>query len=152
MPGYLDLAREALARMPPAPSSECEISEISEITPAPWDQAEAERLLAQVREALARVEGAVAGGKAPAARGAAMRTWLEVAEGLVSDREGEATRGWDALDLLRGAVRQALRAAVGEQPPPVAYTPAEEERLCRWLESYFGWPAESAALWNAGGR
>jgi len=113
-----------------------------------WGQAEAERLLAQLREALARVEAAVVAGEAPAARADALRTWLEVAEGFVSDREREAARGWDALELLRGAARQALRAAAGEQPPPVAYTPAEEARLCRWLESFYGWSPGSAALWE----
>ncbi len=90
--------------------------------PAPafvWDQAEAERLLAQLREALARVEVEVAAGKAPAARGAAMRTWLEVAEGFVNDREREAARGWDALALLRAAVARALTLAT----PPAAGMP-----------------------------
>jgi hypothetical protein len=123
--------------------------------PAPpfaWDQAEAELLLAQLREALARVEGAVAACKAPAVRAVTLRTWLEVAEGVVSDREREAGRGWDALELLRGAARQALRAAGGEQPQLVAYTPAEQSRLCRWLESFCGWPPGSAALWEPPGR
>ena len=96
-----------------------------------WDQAEAEPLLAQLREALARVEAAVVAGVAPAARAAALRTWLEVAEGFVSDRDREAARGWDALELLRGAARQALRTAAGVQPQPITYTPAEEARLCR---------------------
>jgi hypothetical protein len=118
-------------------------------TPAfAWDQAEAERLLAQLREVLSRVERAVAAGTAPSARGDAMRTWLEVAEGFVSDREREAARGWDSLELLRGAARQALRTAAGVQPPPVTYTPAEEARLCRWLESFCGWPPGSAVLWE----
>ena len=92
--------------------------------PAPafvWDQAEAECLLAEVREALARVDEAVAAGKAPTARGAAMRTWLEVAEGCVNGREMEAARGWDALDLLRGAVARALILAT---------PPAAEMSLC----------------------
>jgi hypothetical protein len=78
-----------------------------------WDQVEAERLLAEVREALARVEAAVAAGKAPPARRDVLRTWLEVAEGFVSDREREAACGWDALELLRGTARQVRRAAAG---------------------------------------
>jgi hypothetical protein len=53
----------------------------------------------------------VASGRAPAVRAAALRTWLEVAEGYVSDPEREAARGWDALALLRGAVKQALTLA-----------------------------------------
>jgi hypothetical protein len=80
-----------------------------------WDQAEAERLLAEVREATAYVEAAVKAGQAPPVRLAVLRIWLKVAEGYVSDREREATRGWDALELLRGAARQARRAAADGQ-------------------------------------
>jgi hypothetical protein len=79
--------------------------------PAPafaWDQAEADRLLADLRGRLARVEAAVAAGEAPAVRAAALRTWLEVGEGYVRDRDLEAARGWDALALLRGAVARAV--------------------------------------------
>jgi hypothetical protein len=76
-----------------------------------WDQAEAERLLAEVREATAHVEAAVNAGQAPPVRLAVLRTWLEVAERYVSDRECEAAGGWDALELLRGAARQARRVA-----------------------------------------
>jgi hypothetical protein len=76
-----------------------------------WDQAEAERLLGEVRGAIARVEAAVAAGEAPPVRLAAMRAWLEVAEGYVMDREREAARGWGALELLRAAARQACQAA-----------------------------------------
>ena len=86
------------------------------LRPAPaflWDQAEAERLLADLREALARIEAAVAAGKAPPVRLAVLRTWLEVAEGYVSDRERETARGWKAFDLLRRAARHALLAAGG---------------------------------------
>jgi TubC N-terminal docking domain len=117
-----------------------------------WDQAEAERLLAQMGEALARVDRAVAAGKAPTARADAIRTLRDVAEGYVSGREQEAARGWDALELLRGAAQRALRLAAGERPPPFTYTPEEEAQLCRWLESYCGWPAGSAALWDPPGR
>jgi hypothetical protein len=79
-----------------------------------WDQAEADYLLARLREGLARVETAVAAGRAPAARASALRTWLDVAEGYVSGKEREAARGWDALRLLRAAVRRALALAGGE--------------------------------------
>jgi hypothetical protein len=112
MPGYLDLARKALASLPPKP--EYELNEEYELIRARWDQAEAERLLAQLREALARVDADVAAGKASAVRAAAIRTWLEVAEGYVKDRDLEAARGWDALELLRGAVARA----VGLATPP----------------------------------
>ena len=112
MPGYLSLARKALEAIPPKP--EYEKNELNEEIRARWDQTEAERLLAHLREALARVDEAVAADKAPAAQGAAMRTWLEVVEGLVNGREREAARGWDALELLRGAVARA----VGLATPP----------------------------------
>jgi hypothetical protein len=84
-----------------------------------WDQAEADKLLADLREALARVGSAVAAREAPPVRLAVLRTWLEVAEGYVNDREMEAARGWDALALLRSAVREALRAPASQRPPPV---------------------------------
>jgi hypothetical protein len=117
-----------------------------------WDQAEAERLLGQIREALARVERAVAADEAPAHRVAVVQLWLEVAEGFVKNRKAEAARGWDALDLLRGAVRQGLRAAAGERPSPFTYTPEEEAQLCRWLESFCGWPQGSAVMWSPTGH
>jgi hypothetical protein len=79
-----------------------------------WDQAEADRLLVRLRDVLARVEAAVAAGNAPAVRAAALRTWLDVAEGFVKDREREAARGWDALELVRAAVSRALALAGGE--------------------------------------
>jgi hypothetical protein len=40
----------------------------------------------------------------------AIRTWVEVCEGYVKDHEREAQRGWDALALLRAAVRHAIQA------------------------------------------
>jgi hypothetical protein len=105
--------------------------------PWPWDQAEAERLVARLREGLDRVERAVAVGKAPPARLAAMRTWLEVAEGYIRDRGLEAARGCDAMELLRGAVGSALALASHGPPPPVPPDPAHDAELCRWLTVYF---------------
>src|SRR5262245_16637915 len=80
--------------------------------------AEAERLLTELREALAGIEAAVAAGKAPPTRLAAMRTWLEVGEGFVRDRQLEVARGWDAMGLLRSTVGSALALAECGPPPP----------------------------------
>jgi hypothetical protein len=85
-----------------------------------WDQAGAEGLLAQLREALARAEAAVFAGKVPAVRVATQRTWLVVAGGYVRNRDLEAARGWDALALLRSA---AARAVILATKPSVAVAP-----------------------------
>src|SRR5438094_6498934 len=80
MPGYLDLARQALARSAesahparprplPLPSRDREQSEVSEITPAAWDQAEAERLLDHLRRELARLERTWPGGQVSPGQG-----------------------------------------------------------------------------------
>jgi molecular chaperone GrpE len=101
----------AILAAPAAPLPPARPSKPSKPSAASWDPAEAERLLQGLRAALARVEADVAAGLAPAARAAAVRTWLEVGEGFVNDHEREAARGWDALALLRGAVAEALKAA-----------------------------------------
>jgi hypothetical protein len=77
----------------------------------PWDQAEADRLLARVRAALAHAEVEHRAGRMDEARRNAVRTWLEVCEGYVRDREAEARRGWNALALLRSAARYAAKTA-----------------------------------------
>src|SRR5262249_38743087 len=76
-----------------------------------WDQAEADRLLAEAREALAHAEAERRAGRMTEARRNVVRTWLWVCEGYARDHEKEARRGWDALDLLRGASRRAVGAA-----------------------------------------
>ena len=82
------------------------------INPTPaWDQAEAERLLATVREAFSRVEANVAAGKAPLVRLAVLRIWHEVAEEYVRSREVEARRSWNALELLRSVGHRCTAAA-----------------------------------------
>jgi hypothetical protein len=86
-----------------------------------WDQTEADRLLAQLREVLVRTEAAVAVRKTPAVRLAVLRLWSEVAEGYINDRERETARGWDALALLRAAVARAL--SLGTPPAPMRTSP-----------------------------
>jgi hypothetical protein len=101
MPGYLDLARAALAAFPPEPARPgYEQNEKNELIPA-WDQAAAGRLLAELRAEVAAVE-AVFGGRTPAPLATAMADALAIAEGYVANHDLEARRGWDALALLRG--------------------------------------------------
>jgi hypothetical protein len=79
--------------------------------PGAWNQEVADRLLAKLRKGLARMEGDRG---RPAVEVAVLRTWLEVAEGYVQDRDQETARGWNVLELLRGTVRLAL-APVGNR-------------------------------------
>ena len=83
---------------------------------ARWDQDEAEALLADVRGAISHAEAEQRAGRMPEVRLSVVRLWAEVAEGFVADRESEARRGWDALELLKSAAGQALRAAGRAKP------------------------------------
>jgi hypothetical protein len=66
----------------------------------PWNQAEADRLLTELREAVARARRDF-GSPFPAALQAVVADGLTIAEGYVANHEAEARRGWDALQLLR---------------------------------------------------
>jgi hypothetical protein len=80
----------------------CEKSEVSEKSPVPaWDQAEADRLLSKLREAIARSRQGW-NGRFPPALAAVAADSLAVARGYVERHEDEARRGWNALELLRG--------------------------------------------------
>jgi hypothetical protein len=76
----------------------------------PWDQAEAERLVADLRAAAdcARQDF---GGPFPADLQAVVSDGIAIAEGFVADHETEARRGWDVLQLLRG-VKPGLLATI----------------------------------------
>ncbi|HKI36280.1 MAG TPA: hypothetical protein VKA46_30765 [Gemmataceae bacterium] len=76
-----------------------------------WDQAEAERLLAELRDRLARLERTWPGGKFPPVKANVLQIGVEVCEAYVRDHDLEASRGWDALALLRAAVPGFLRLA-----------------------------------------
>jgi hypothetical protein len=82
-----------------------------ELLPAPWDPVEADRLLQQVRTALAQAEAEHRAGRMTKVRVNTLSIWLEVAEGYVRDHELESRRGWDAMQLLRAAVRHAHSAS-----------------------------------------
>jgi hypothetical protein len=110
---------------------------------------EGERILADLRAELTRLRAACPGGNFPPRTANVVRLWLEVCEGYIANHEAEALRGWSALDLLRSTVPRVLAAARGDgKALPVTYTPSERDLLCRWLESFHGWPAGSAALWG----
>jgi hypothetical protein len=67
----------------------------------PWDQAEAERPLADLRAAVAQARQDF-GGPFPDGLQAVVSDGLAIAGGYVANHELEADRGWDALRLLRG--------------------------------------------------
>ncbi len=79
-----------------------------------WDQAEAERLLAELREGLAQLERTWTGGTFPPVKANVLQIGVEVCEAYVRDHELEAARGWDALALLRDAVPRLLSLARAE--------------------------------------
>jgi hypothetical protein len=79
--------------------------------PRAWDQAEAERLLAQLREGITRFELTWPDGKFPPVMANILRIGVEVCEAYIRDHELEVARGWDALALLRDAVPRFLSLA-----------------------------------------
>jgi len=71
--------------------------------PSPWDQAEADRLLVELRSEVERIK---AGFRGPLPRPLEMLLddALVIGERYIRDHEIEAARGWDALALLRDLV------------------------------------------------
>jgi hypothetical protein len=85
---------------------------------SPWDQAEADRLLAELREQASWSRSEDFGGRFPEVVGHVVEDLLAVAEGYVANQEQEAARGWDALQLLRGVgpvLRDVLTRATDGQ-------------------------------------
>jgi hypothetical protein len=81
------------------------------LTPVPpWDQGEADRVLSKLRAEVDQLRRSF-GGKFPEPLGTIVADYVDVAEGYAHDREAEAARGWDPLELLRG-VRPRLLAIV----------------------------------------
>ena len=91
-------------------------SSLLAMLPPPWDQADAERLVAEARATVASAEAEHKAGRVTAVRLNVIRIWLEVVEGYMRDHAMEATRGWDVIPLLRSAVQRAHRAASREVP------------------------------------
>jgi hypothetical protein len=72
-----------------------------------WDQGEADRLLAELREAVARARQDFRA-PFPADLQAVVADGVAIAVGYVANHEAEARRGWDALQLLRKVKRRLL--------------------------------------------
>ena len=77
-------------------------------TAHPWDPAEAERLLSELRAEVATNKVSF-GGRTPAPLANVLADVMRVAAGYVANHEREGRRGWDALALLRGMVPLARR-------------------------------------------
>ncbi len=67
-----------------------------------WDPVEAERLLAELRAEVARLEKQEFRGKPPPLFTTLAADLVAIGEGYVRHHDIEAARGWDALELLRG--------------------------------------------------
>jgi hypothetical protein len=67
-----------------------------------WDQAEAERLLAGLRDEAEQIARRYFDGAPPPLFRTLAADLLAIGEGYVRGHEIEARRGWDALELLRG--------------------------------------------------
>jgi hypothetical protein len=76
---------------------------------APWDAAEASRLLVNLRFEIQRIESVDSRGRPPASLHNVLADALAIAEGYVAKHEAEAVNGWDAMELLRGVVRRVRR-------------------------------------------
>jgi hypothetical protein len=87
--------------------------------PAPgltaWDQAEAERLLARLRNELVRIERDYYRGKMPQVAANLAADGLSIADGYVANHDAEAARGWDAMELLRGLVEDLPGVVRGDR-------------------------------------
>jgi hypothetical protein len=92
--------RETVGQQPAGPTG-----------PAPWDRAEADRLLTYLRQELARIEWQRFGGRFPPLLARLLATGRTVAGGYVRDHELELRRGWDPMQLLREVVEWLLRQA-----------------------------------------
>jgi hypothetical protein len=88
----------------------------AQATPAsvPWDQAEADRLLYHLRTELDHMRRRMYGGRFPPVLANVVRIGVEVCEAYVANRDVEAARGWDPMELLRMAVPCVLSMARGE--------------------------------------
>jgi len=77
----------------------------------PWDQAEADRLVAQLVADVDAIERTCSGRRFPPVTASVIGIWREACEGYVRDHALERARGWNAAELLRGAVARCLETA-----------------------------------------
>jgi hypothetical protein len=99
---YLEIIRTAFEETPTHAGCDYDRNDRNDKTPV-WNQAEADSLLSEVRRLAEWAEGERKTGRIAESRRNAFGVWLEVCEKYARDRELEAARGWDALELLRGA-------------------------------------------------
>lgn len=85
-----------------------------------WDQAEASRLLAELRVEVERINRKEFTGTPPALWGVLAADLLAIGEGYVRHHDLEAARGWDALELLRGLLPLTRQTAARVKAMAVA--------------------------------
>jgi hypothetical protein len=81
------------------------------VSAAPWDRAEAERVLEQLRADLARIEREKHRGRLPPVLARVLADGVAVAEALIADHEHEAAAGYDPLAMLRSCARRQVKIA-----------------------------------------
>jgi hypothetical protein len=122
------LARSRLESAPPAPDPPATDRDVIQtaarvsgtLSPVPpWDQTEADRLLADLRAAVTRARQEF-GGPFPADLQAVVADGIAIAEGYVANHEAEARRGWDALQLLRKVKPRLLATVARVKGTPAA--------------------------------
>src|SRR5262245_54557335 len=84
-----------------------------------WEQAEADRLLAELRAEVVRLGREEFRSAPPEMFRTLAADLVAIGEGYVRGHEMEAARGWDALDLLRG-LRPLLQQTAGRIKQMVA--------------------------------
>jgi hypothetical protein len=96
------------AEQPPAPSEPVRAA----ASPLPaWDAAEADRVLAQLRADLARIEREQHRGRFHPLLARVLADGVAVAESFIANHEREAAAGWDPMKLLRDCARRLVRTA-----------------------------------------
>jgi hypothetical protein len=116
----------------------------------PWNQAEADRLLSELRAEIQQIAAGF-GGQLPHPLGMLLGDAVRIGERFVREHDAEAGLGWDALDLLRGLVpmvrecvenhrqREALRsddsAPAPTAPPALTATKERQHTLFVGVES-----------------
>jgi hypothetical protein len=89
---------------------------------APWDAAEASRLLEELRFEIQRIESVDFRGRPPGPLHNVLADALAIAQVFIANHELEAARGWDALKLLRGVIRRVRRYRKDSKPNTTALT------------------------------
>jgi hypothetical protein len=115
------------AEPPASPTSTDPGPETAHPPIAPWDQAEADRLLAEVRQTAARLEAQHPGGRFPKVLGRVVADLLAVAKDYAAGHEQEAARRWDAMELLRGVRPELLKVIERHRQEQPASRPSPDD-------------------------